>query len=363
MKSNNEVRNIHTEKCKKTIVIMFLMILVMMVFVSCNQVGTKSAEDVRVQDTVFSMGTSFTSTLYGSDSEVLEENLEDICQALEKVNQDISWRNEDSLVDVFNQQHTVAVEEHAKVFEVALDVAAQSQGAFDPTVLSVSELWGIGTSAQRHPEDSEIQEALASVDYGSLSLKDGVLHSNRQDVLFELGAIGKGYALEYAYAEIDRDAVSGGILNAGSSIYAFGTKADGSKFRVGLRDPRGEQEDLIGILELTDLAVSTSGDYEKYFEEDGKRYHHILDARTGYPADSGVMQVTVIDENSTLCDALSTAGFILGLEDGMDLMNKYQVMAIFVDNQRNVYYNNESILDILSFDGESAGYTLVSYED
>ena len=240
-------------------------------------------------------------------------------------------------------------------------MADQSQGAFDPTVLAVSELWGIGTEDQRHPEDAEIQEALKKVDYTVLTLSDGTLTSSTP-ALFELGAIGKGYALEQAYAAIDREQVSGGILNAGSSILAFGTKPDGDVFRVGLRDPRGGQDDLIGILELTDVAISTSGDYEKYFEEDGKRYHHILDARTGYPADSGLMQVTVIDENSTLCDALSTAGFILGLRDGMELMEHYGVKAIFVDNQRNVYYNDKSILDIMSFDGESAGYTLMPYE-
>ena len=336
----------------------FLMVVMMMVFVSCNQLET---EDVKVQDTAFSMGTSFTSTLYGKNTETLDDTLKNISQVLADADLEISWRNEDSYISIFNQEQQTSVGEHEKVFQVALDVADQSQGAFDPTVLAVSELWGIGTEDQRHPEDAEIQEALKKVDYTALTLSDGTLTSSTP-VLFELGAIGKGYALELAYATINREQVSGGILNAGSSIFAFGTKPDGDVFRVGLRDPRGGQDDLIGILELTDVAISTSGDYEKYFEEDGKRYHHILDARTGYPADSGLMQVTVIDENSTLCDALSTAGFILGLRDGMELMEHYGVKAIFVDNQRNVYYNNKSILDILSFDGESAGYILMPYE-
>lgn len=363
MKSYNEVRNIHTENLKKTMTVIFYAMIMVMVFVSCHSYDTKNTEKVRVQDTVFSMGTSFTSTLYGSDSEKLEENLAAIGRVLEETDQNISWRNEESLVNRFNEVHSVSVGAYAEVFETALEVAEQSKGAFDPTVLSVSDLWGIGTSEQRHPEDDEILKALECVDYHQVTLNDGVLSSDCEDIRFELGAIGKGYALKCAYEAVNRDEVSGGILNAGSSIYAFGTKEDGSKFRVGLRDPRGEQDDLIGILELTDCAVSTSGDYEKFFEENGTRYHHILDARTGYPADSGLMQVTVIDKNSTLCDALSTVGFILGLEEGMDLMNKYQVMAIFVDNQRNVYYNNESILDILSFDGEASGYTLLSYKD
>lgn len=335
------------------------MLVMMMVFVSCNKVET---EDVKIQNTVIAMGTSFTSTLYGSDSDALTEDLTSIERLLNEVDAEISWRNAGSLVRIFNEEHQVSVGEHEKVFQIALDVAAQSQGAFDPTVLSVSELWGIGTEEQRHPKDEEIQAALENVDYTALGLENGTLYGEGNNLLFELGAIGKGYALDRIYETIDQESVTGGILNAGSSITVFGTKPGGDVFRVGLRDPRGTHEDLIGILELTDLSVSTSGDYEKYFEEDGKRYHHILDARTGYPADSGLMQVTVIDKNSTLCDALSTAGFILGLRDGMKLMEDYGVMAIFVDNQKNVYYNSKSILEILVFEGESAGYTLMPYE-
>ena len=351
--------NIHTGIQRKTIVVTFIMIVMMMVFVSCNKV---EKNDVKVQNTAFSMGTSFTSTLYGKDQESLEKELISIEQLLTEIDTEISWRNEGSLVSIFNEERKVSVGEHGRLFQTALEVAEKSQGAFDPTVLSVSELWGIGTENQRHPEDTEITEALMHVDYNALTLEDDILSSEHPEVLFELGAIGKGYALDLIQERMDREQITGGILNAGSSITAFGTKPDGDVFRVGLRDPRGAQEDLIGIFELTDISISTSGDYEKYFEEDGKRYHHILDARTGYPADSGLMQVTVIDENSTLCDALSTAGFILGLKDGMELMEYYGVMAIFVDNQRNVYYNNKSVLDILEFDGESSGYILTPYE-
>ncbi|WP_405319294.1 FAD:protein FMN transferase [Frisingicoccus sp.] len=351
---------IHIGNPKKTIVGTLLLIVMIMVFVSCDKVLTK--EEVKVQDTAFSMGTAITSTLYGRNSDELEKNLQSVNQCLTDVDLDISWRNEGSLVSIFNEKHSVDVSSRESVFETALDIAGKSGGAFDPTVLSVSELWNIGSEEQRHPADSEIETALSKVDYTSLHLEDGILSSDNSDILLELGAIGKGYALNEAYKVIDRDEVSSGILSAGSSILTFGTKPDGSKFKVGLRNPRGEQDDLIGIFELTDLSVSTSGDYEKYFEEDGKRYHHILDARTGYPADSGLMSVTVIGEDSTLCDALSTVGFILGLDEGMELLNNYNVMAIFVDNQKNVYYNDKSILNFLSFEGESEGYILMPYE-
>ena len=352
--------DIHSGNPGKTIILAVFLVSVIMVFISCNKVSTEGTADV--QDTAFSMGTAITSTLYGRNRGELEENLDRISQCLNDVDQDISWREEDSLVSIFNRQHEVSVNDREEVFQMALKVAQDSGGAFDPTVLSVSGLWDIGGENQRHPSKTEIEDALKNVDYQAATLSDGTLKTDNMHLLFELGAIGKGYAIEQAAAEIDRDEVSAGILSAGSSILTFGTKPDGSKFRVALRDPRGGQDDRIGIMTLTDLSISTSGDYERYFEEDGVRYHHILDARTGYPADSGLMSVTVIADNSTLCDALSTAGFILGLDEGMDLMDKYGVLAIFVDNQRNVYYNNESFLDLLSFEGEAEGYALKPYE-
>ena len=361
MECNIGVIDIHSGNLRKTIVLTLYLMLGMMVFISCDKVLTEPTAEA--QDTAFSMGTAITSTLYGRNRDHLEENLAAINQCLDDVDEDISWRNENSLVSEFNQQHEASVGNREEVFQVALEVASSSGGAFDPTVLSVSKLWDIGGENQRHPSESEIDEALTNVDYQAVTLSDGILSTENDGVLFELGAIGKGYAIAEAAKAIDMEGVSGGIISAGSSILTFGTKPDGSKFRVALRDPRGGQEDRIGILTLTDISISTSGDYEKYFEEDGIRYHHILDARTGYPADSGVMSVTVIDDNSVLCDALSTAGFILGLDEGMDLMDKYGVLAIFVDNQRNVYYNNESILDLLSFEGEAEGYTLIPYEN
>lgn len=361
MECSIEVIDIHSGRIKKTIIPALGLMSVIMVFVSCDKVLTKPAAEA--QDTAFSMGTAITSTLYGKDENQLEENLERIRRCLDEVDSDISWRKEGSMVSVFNQQHEVSVGERAEVFSTALEVAADSGGAFDPTVLSVSGLWDIGGENQRHPSAAEIEEALKNVDYQAVTLSDGTLKTENIHMLFELGAIGKGYAIAEAAEALDTDGMSGGIISAGSSILTFGAKPDGSAFRVALRDPRGEQEDRIGILTLTDTSISTSGDYEKYFEEDGVRYHHILDARTGYPADSGLMSVTVIDEDSVLCDALSTAGFILGLDEGMRLMDKYGVLSIFVDNQRNVYYNKESILDLLSFEGEAEGYKLVPYED
>lgn len=328
----------------------------MMALTSCSK------PPVQGQNTSFSMGTAITTTLYGDDSSNIESGLAAVSASLDAVDKDISWRIDGSVTDIFNEQHEAVTGDREEVYRIALDVAEKSGGAFDPTILPVSKLWDFGGENQRHPSQEEIESALLNVDYQAVSLNEGILKTENSSLLFELGAVGKGYALEAAANLIQREEVSGGILSAGSSILTFGTKPDGSLFNVALRDPRGTQEDRIGVFSLTDLSISTSGDYEKYFEEDGKRYHHILDARTGEPADSGLMSVTVISDNSTLCDALSTAGFILGLDEGMKLLDNYGVMAVFIDNQRNVYYNNERVLELLSFDGEDKGYTLKLYQ-
>ncbi len=350
--------HIHSASKKKKIPLILTVALSAMIFTSCG----KPAAPVQGQNTDFSMGTAITTTLYGNSEDAIEANLSAVSECLASVNQDISWRMDGSMTALFNENHEAVVGDREEVYRIALDVADKSGGAFDPTVLPISRLWDIGGEGQRHPSDEEIREAMADVGYQAVSLKDGLLKTEAPGVMFELGAVGKGYGLTAAAEQIDREAVSGGILSAGSSILTFGTKPDGSGFRVALRNPRGGPEDRIGIFALTDLSISTSGDYEKYFEEDGKRYHHILDARTGKPADSGLMSVTVIADNSTLCDALSTAGFILGLDEGMKLLDNYGVMGVFIDNQRNVYYNNERILELLSFDGEDEGYHLKPYE-
>ena len=261
--------------------------------------------------------------------------------------------------------------EMKEVFEDALQVSKDSQGAFDLTVLPLSQLWNFDklgdsdfdVSTMKVPDKEDIAQAMAKVDYTQLKYDDatGILTTENPDIQIELGAIGKGYAIEQAKDVLKRSDASGGMVSAGSSIYVCGTKKDGSRFRVALRDPRGDENSAIGVLTLSDTTISTSGDYERYFEKDGVRYHHILDPRTGYPADSGLMQVTIICDDSVIGDALSTACFVLGLDKGMNLAAKYGVNAIFVDTDKNIWYNNPDVLNYFEFTGKDSGYVLNEY--
>jgi thiamine biosynthesis lipoprotein len=315
------------------------------------------------------MGTVFEIRAYNTtDSDVIQ-NAEDELYACEDL---ISWRKEGSLADLFNSEHEADMSSVRELIETALQMSRDSNGAFDLTVLPLSKLWNFDrlededfdVSEMQVPDAKTIAGTIKDIGYQKLVYDEqtGILSTDELSLEIELGAIGKGYAIEQAMKIVKASNASGGMISAGSSICVYGTKTDGSSFRVALRDPRGETDSYIGLLNVSDCSISTSGDYERYFEQDGIRYHHILDPRTGYPADSGLMQVTIICDDSMTGDALSTACFVLGLDDGMALASQYGVKAIFVDTDKNVWYNDADILDILDFYGEDAGYILQEYQ-
>ncbi len=350
--------------------LMGILTVAMMMFhiAACGRFGPQETEAPYQSSHVFTMGTVFEVRAYAEDGENVIREAEDELYACEDL---ISWRVEGSLADRFNKEHEADMSGIREVIGDALQVSRDSEGAFDLTVLPLTVLWDFDRMADSEfdisemtvPDDDDIAKAKQHVDYTQLIYDAGsaCLSSGDPDIRIELGAIGKGYAIERAMAVLESSTVSGGMISAGSSICVYGAKPDGSPFRVALRDPRGEVGDSIGILTLSDCTISTSGDYERYFEQDGVRYHHILDPRTGYPADSGLMQTTIICEDSVLGDALSTACFVLGLDEGMALARQYGVMAVFVDTDKNIWYSSPEVMDIFEFTGEGLGYRLKEY--
>ena len=150
-----------------------------------------------------------------------------------------------------------------------------------------------------------------------------------------------------------RSDASGGMVSAGSSIYVCGTKKDGSRFRVALRDPRGDENSAIGVLTLSDTTISTSGDYERYFEKDGVTYHHIIDPSTGYPADNGLISVTIVSADGTLADGLSTSLFVMGKDKAIDYWRAHSDefdMILLTDDEK--LYVSEGIKDSFTSDRE-----------
>jgi thiamine biosynthesis lipoprotein len=224
-----------------------------------------------------------------------------------------------------------------KYLDIALGISADSGGAFDPTVGYLTRLWGIDEGNEVIPDDAEIQNLVRNVGYENISL-EGDTVTMPAEVSIDFGAIGKGIGSdEIEKLFIEKLTVKGAIVNlGGSSILTFGEKSSGEDWKVAITNPTKVEDFLCSIKLSGTNHISTSGDYEKYFEVDGKRYHHILDPGNGYPVDNGLRSVTVISKSGAISDGLSTACFVLGKVRGEALLRKYSAEAIFVDKEKNV---------------------------
>lgn len=297
------------------------------------------AEVQKYTNTDFAMDTVVSETLYTTGEDLnttIGDKLREIETGL------LSWTDEDSQIAKLNAASGEAVEvsdELAGYLEKIFQLAQDSDGAFDPTIGKIIRLWDIAGENPHVPEQSELDELLKDVGYGKVSL-DGDKVTLEKGATLDLGATGKGIGCDVVsdFLKTQTD-VSGMILNlGGSSVMAYGEKSDGSDWKVALTDPRDPEGDYLGAITLNEGEfLSTSGDYEKYFIEDGKRYHHILDPKTGYPVWNGLDSVTVICDSGLFADGLSTACFVLGMDDALKLLEKYNADAVFVDEDKNIY--------------------------
>ncbi len=226
------------------------------------------------------------------------------------------------------------------VIKKALEYARLSNGAFDPTIGPVVKLWNIGLEGQRVPGDREIEGALTLVDWRSVVLDEraSTVFLPKAGMRLDLGAIAKGYAADETARILAERKVRAAVVDLGGNVLVFGKKADGSLWRVGVQNPFSDRGEYLGILSMPAGTVVTSGVYERYFEQDGKRYHHILDTRTGRPVNTDLVSVTVVASSSIDADGLSTTLFALGRERGLALVRTLPgVEAVYVDQARRLY--------------------------
>ena len=222
------------------------------------------------------------------------------------------------------------------ILEKSIEVNKESQGVFDITSGSLFLLWRKALSETVLPTKKEIESKNHLVGSSNLELIDNTAFLRIKRQMIDPGAIGKGFIADRSIALYRRYKIKSAYINIGGNVSLLGRKPDGSPWKVGIRDPDFTDR-CIGYLKVEDCSVVTSGDYEKYVIIDGKRYHHIIDMRSGYPAKSGLRSVTVVSQSSLLADALATAAFILGLEEGLKLVKRYGTEALFIDEKRNIY--------------------------
>jgi thiamine biosynthesis lipoprotein len=325
--------------------------------------ATKEVSQSSYDSVDFVMGTVMNQTIY-SENPGIAAAIADLLTETE--NERLSWRIDGSEIAEINKNAGTGIptkisDATKNYLQAAIEVAKDSDGAFDPTIGKLSRLWGFDEDKGEIPETGDIRKLLQNVGYANIKL-DGDSVSITKDLSLDLGAIGKGVGCDEIVAYLDaRNDVRGALINiGGSSILTYGEKDSKEPWKVAVLNPRDESSYLGALTLVGTNYISSSGDYERYFERDGKRYHHILDPSTGFPAASGLISVTVIAGSGAESDALSTACFVLGYKKSLALLKKYGANAIFVDAEKNVYVT-DGLKD--AFELTAADYALLSDKD
>jgi len=294
--------------------------------------------------TEFILGTTITVTTYGRvSSDLLDQLFARVQEIEDKMSTSEKDHSDTELLRVNGAAGTGRVSVSADTFsvvEAALGFSKLSGGAFDVTVHPLVRLWGIGTEGATVPDARQLTAALELVDYRAVQLDsdDTSILLPQAGMGVDVGGIAKGYAADEAAQILKGGGVESALLDFGGNILTVGRKPDGSRWRIGIQVPDASRGEFLGIASVADQSVVTSGTYERFFEEGGVRYHHILDTRTGYPVQNGLASVTIIATDSIDADALSTAVFALGLEAGyLFAENLAGVEAILVTDDNGVY--------------------------
>ncbi len=321
-----------------------------------NIQGDKNSNTVRYD---FAMGTSVSVSLYDNDvnyNEVTDNIIDNLKFLDEKY---LSWRLEDSELGRLNKGYSAGEnneisEELYIALKQSLDICEKSQGALDITIRPLAQLWNIEGDTNQDfapPSIDSINNSLALVDYTQIEVidssnDDGELNYGvciyNHDMILDLGATGKGYALDKTKEILSENNVEGALVTVGGSILVYGSKLEDEPWNIGIKDPNipDDSSAMMGYITFpagTTMCISTSGGYEKYKTYEGKNYHHILDSKTGYPVESDLLSVTVVCENGLVSDGLSTACFVLGYDKSLSLLEKYEAEAVFMDTEGNIY--------------------------
>lgn len=299
----------------------------------------------KVQKEFFALDTQIILTAYGDDraKEALAEAQEKIYE-LENV---FSTVKEDGETAIINKNSGGKLSEPLLYLaERAIEISRDTEGAFNPMILPVVKLWGFSDKNYRVPEDNEIKSALLLTDLSWVRLdkKSSEIYFDKKGMGIDFGGIAKGYVSSVIMDIYRKNGIESGVVNLGGNVEVLNEKPDGSSYNIGIRSP---YDGMLGALSVKDKAVITSGGYERYFEKDKVRYHHIINPNTGYPAESGLISVTIVSKDGVLADALSTALFVMGKDKAVTYWKKNggEFDIILMDGNDNIYISEGIVRD------------------
>ena len=321
---------------KKLTILTFILVIIF------NFTACRKSEDNSVSLTSFYFDTSVTITIYDWDGHLDPENIIKECFAMcNHYDKLFSRTYSDSDISKINNGNGKPVEVNSVVSEVIKDginYGELTNGAFDITIAPLTILWNIGNKNAAIPSDSKIKKALKHVDYKNIVVNNDKIKLADSQAKIDLGGIAKGFIADKLKTYMTSAGITSAIIDLGGNILSIGGKSFEEDFNIGIKKPFSlKSGEYAATIKVNNKSVVTSGVYERYFEKDGKIYHHILDTETGYPVDNGLYSVTIISDKSEDGDALSTGVFALGLDDGLKLINSLQdTEAVFITSNNDI---------------------------
>ncbi|AWK51750.1 FAD:protein FMN transferase [Clostridium beijerinckii] len=308
--------------------------LLIISMVSCSK------EDEKVDKYATKMDTIMHLTAYGPNaSKAIEAAFNRVDEIENMASSSISTSDVNKINEAAGKEYVNVHPEVIKIIKTSIEYSKISNGAFDITVSPLIKLWGIGTPDERIPTDSEIEEKVAFVGYNNISINDAdnSVKLMKAGMAIDLGGVAKGFTADEIIKVLKKHEVNSAIINlGGSSIYTLGEKPDKTLWSIAIQNPRKEKnEGNIGIVNLNQDALSTSGDYQRFFIKNGKRYHHILDPANGYPAEAGVMSDTILVDSSIadcnmIADILTKITFVSGVDKGFKIIDSLEGISCMV---------------------------------
>ncbi|EJO5346288.1 FAD:protein FMN transferase [Clostridium botulinum] len=321
----------------KYVNIVLLIFCLPLIFLGCDSKEKKEP----VSRETYLMGTIVNIKAYGKDADkAVQASVDKISDIENKMSVNIS----NSEISKINKNAGIAPVKVSKdtlnVVKASLIYSKKTKGSFDITVEPLVSLWGIGTEKARVPSKDEIENVLNLINYKDVSIneKESTVMLKNKNQSIDLGGIAKGYTADELKKIFSNYNIQSAFLSLGGNVYVLGNKPDKSSWKIGIQNPLEPRGNYLGIVSVSDKSVVTSGNYERFFEKNGKRYHHIFDTKTGYPAEKGLISVSIISDKSIDGDALSTSVYTLGLNQGKKLIENLKgVEAIFVTKDKKVY--------------------------
>ena len=337
---------------KKIVVLISLVFLL----VGCKET-TENIEPI--SESTFMLGTVVFVSVYDTEDKAIFEDLFDRMDQIEQTMSKTIDTSEVSRINRFSEtadlSKTLEIDPDVfTVIETALDYGHKSKGRFDITLAPIVDLWAIGTEAENVPEPEAIEALLLNVGLDKIKINGENNISLAQNTKIDLGGIAKGYAADEVADMLKASGVKRAIINLGGNVKVVGEKSEGVPFKVGIQDPLDARNNYLGIVSVSDKTIVTSGDYERFFEKDGKRYHHIFDPSTGYPYETNVASVTVISDDSIVADAMSTILYLMDVEDGLAFVDTLEgVDCIYVTKDYELFISNGPIKDQFELTNEA----------